>query len=108
MVLATLTRESAGRVRRLQIGKRSPRRAPGAGGCLLRTCAGSTTRVPSAPEWSWRRSHVNPPVEFDVFHDADAGGVQALDGGVRLVEAEDQHGLVLAPESEGVHVLDID
>src|ERR1035441_542330 len=67
MVLATLTRESAGRVRRLQIGKRSPRRAPGAGGCLLRTCAGSTTRVPSAPEWSWRRSHVNPPVEFDVF-----------------------------------------
>src|ERR1017187_8755528 len=49
-----------------------------------------------------------PPVEFDVFHDADAGGVQALDGGVRLVEAEDQHGLVLAPESEGVHVLDID
>ena len=34
--------------------------------------------------------------------------LQALDGRIGLVEAEDQHGLVPAAERERVHVFDVD
>lgn len=47
-------------------------------------------------------------VHVYTIHDVDTGGLQPLDGRIRLVEAENENRSALPTEGESVHVFDID
>src|ERR1035437_6752522 len=54
------------------------------------------------------RLHGDAVIDFDVFQHVQAGGAETVDGGVGLIEAEDQRRPAKRPEGEGVHVVDVD